>query len=198
MNRTQEIRRAFDYHHCDKGSRHGYESIYASLDPARVRRLLEVGVYQGASVASWIDLFPAAKLFALDTFQRQAPETIPILFHPRVAFYAGDSRAINLHHLLQFDTIIDDGSHAPRDQAATFRNLWPHLSPRGHYFIEDVWCFEELRRPGPWLKARAGDFNDEAYRELLDTITETGAGVVYHDNRSGHQPDSYILEVVKQ
>jgi hypothetical protein len=39
---------------------------------------------------------------------------------------------------IQFDIILDDGSHYYMDQLNTLHNLYPHVKPGGIYIIEDV------------------------------------------------------------
>ncbi len=39
---------------------------------------------------------------------------------------------------VEFDVIIDDGSHRPDHQQITLAALFPHLKPGGLYFVEDL------------------------------------------------------------
>ena len=38
----------------------------------------------------------------------------------------------------KFDIIIDDGGHSNMQIYTSFTHLWPHISPGGYYFIEDL------------------------------------------------------------
>ena len=58
-------------HRTDKVD-HGFLEVYAErFGPirGRVRRVLEVGVFFGASILLWRDFFPRATVYGLDTFE---------------------------------------------------------------------------------------------------------------------------------
>ena len=158
----------FDRHGCDRGSsRHRYDRLYeVAPSPAR---LLEIGIFKGAGIASWLEWFPNADIVGVDTFQRVPPEKIAILNHPRVTWFKGDSRTVELSG--KFDWIIDDGCHDAAVQLATFRHLYPMLAEGGRYFIEDVWP----GKPG--------------YDELRQALN----GAILHDFKQ--KQDSFILEI---
>lgn len=146
------LRACFDRHNCDKGWRHAYERFYEPLlAPLRDRplTLLEIGIYRGASIAAWLDYLPNAEILAVDTFQRVAPEGVPILRHPRVRWWKLDSTR-KAPSGIAADLVIDDGSHLPAAQRATLRRFWPLLREGGRYAIEDA---PNLRLP----EARAHD-----------------------------------------
>lgn len=125
-----------------KYSFHKYTHVYeALLNKKRnsAKSLLEIGVAQGASLRTFRDFFPNAKIFGLDIC------TESILKEPRIEVVIGHSSDINSFLKLKemndnnnFDIIIDDGSHNPTDQLASFEILWPMLSEGGFYIIEDV------------------------------------------------------------
>lgn len=50
------------------------------------------------------------------------------------------------------DLVIDDGSHAVRDQVATLAALWSYVRPGGIYIVEDL-----LVGALPWRVAHASD-----------------------------------------
>lgn len=180
---------------CDKGERHGYHRLYESL-PAPAR-MLEVGVYRGASIQSWLAWFPNAEVWTIDLFDRNPPP--PCLTHPRVVWMKGDSRRARFEED-SFDLIIDDGSHRYRDQSMTLENLWPSLRPGGRYFIEDVWPWDVMsdeERTHWWLKERPDDFNGDAWEDLWATVNGVSGEVVRHDLRVGAKPDSYVIEIRK-
>jgi len=188
------MRELFDRHGCDKGKRHSYERVY---DPAfeAIRqeslRILEIGIFKGASLAAWIDYFPNATIVGIDTFQRVAkPEDVSILTHPRVEWYAHDStKPIDIG---RFDFVIDDGLHTHTAQRKTFENFMPCVD--GAYFIEDVWALDHMtdeEKGHQWLK-RAG-YSEKEYQKLLNVLEPYT--VEFHDLRAGYQPDSFIIEV---
>ena len=98
--------------------------------------------------------------------------------------------------------IIDDGSHKPRDQAATLKNLWPLLAPGGVYVIEDVVPVDVIGEDHlpEWFrrKPQQGHFTMAAFLELACAVSATGAPWQRHDYRhlSG-KPDSVLIVLRK-
>lgn len=126
----------------DKSSlSHGYTLVYESyLAPLRDQaiRLLEIGVWEGASLAMWSRAFPRGLVVGVDLDLSRVKKPIP----PNVALLQGsqDDRAFLQHVALHgpFDVVIDDGSHLPAHQRASFDALWPHVVPGGLYIVEDL------------------------------------------------------------
>jgi len=193
------LRGAFDRHGCDRGTaRHNYQRVYGRL-LASLRELplhiLDVGVLNGAGIAAWLDYFPNALIVGMDTFDRVPLDQVPVMSDPRVSACTGDSRTTFPHGL--FDLIFDDGDHSPGAQLATFQNLWPHLSPGGRYFIEDVWALDQFtpkQLKHHWLKSHK-NFNKNEYMKLLRALKPYQTK--HHDLRAGGAVDSYIIEVRK-
>lgn len=132
-----------------KYSFHKYTHVYESLLNKKrfsATSLLEIGVAQGASLRTFRDFFPCAKIFGLDIY----PESI--LKEPRIDVVIGNSSEEKPFLQLKemnggktFDIIVDDGSHNPADQLRSFELLWPMLSENGLYIIEDVTGEEALK-----------------------------------------------------
>ena len=155
----------FRRHGTDKqASYHAYVHAYSMLlGPWRehVHSLLEVGIgtlnhsfaanmgsrsgyTRAASIMSWREYLPNARIVALD----RDGDAARAVANPeqRIEAYGvdtTDSRAIAALDLIKggtrpFDVIIDDGLHTWSGQQATLLNLWPLVRPGGFYFIEDV------------------------------------------------------------
>lgn len=190
---TKTLADVFRAHGTDKHL-HGYHAFYETLQPPA--RMLEVGVFRGASLRAWREWWPEAFIHGMDTGKRVSPD--PSAFDTRTMFWMGDSRNLWLpiEYRGRFDLIIDDGSHKPRDQAATFRNLYPLLAPGGVYAIEDVVLYD---RPLPaWFQERSLVFNATHLYVLLDAIDQEGGCLETHDYRDqSGKPDSVLLVVRK-
>ena len=103
--------------------------------------MVEIGVFCGGSLGMWQSYFgPKCRIIGLD-----------ILQHCRT--YAGGQVEIMIgdqsdpDFLAQVraaapvvDIVIDDGSHQPEHQIASFEGLFPHLSPGGVYLCEDIYA----------------------------------------------------------
>jgi hypothetical protein len=129
-------------HGTDKSSSHHnylnfYESFMAPLRNAPLT-LLEIGVYQGASLYTWREYFPNAKIIGADI-----NVTCKQFETNNVKVELADQS--NLEHLAQivanygpFDLIVEDGSHLWEHQITTLRTLFPFLRNGGYYVVEDL------------------------------------------------------------
>lgn len=126
----------------DKSSAHHnylvfYERFFAPLRKAPIK-LLEIGVFQGASLKVWEKYFPNGSIVGADInrdVQRFATE--------RTCIEIVDQS--NLQDLVDlgvkhgpFDIIIEDGSHLWEHQITSLRTLLPFLKPGGFYIAEDL------------------------------------------------------------
>ncbi|MBR19559.1 MAG: hypothetical protein CMA64_05385 [Euryarchaeota archaeon] len=189
----------FEKHKCEK-IWHSYSELYeADFEPMRNKpiKILEVGTFRGESINVWLDYFPNAIIYTIDTFERVQPTDLPMLDNPRVHHAKLDSTSseCNEHFKnlgMKFDFIIDDGLHTPEGQRLTFENL---IEFTDTYYIEDVWNLDKVKMTHPWIKSHANDFTQEKWNKLLESIEKYT--VTHHDWRSKKKQDSYILKVVK-
>jgi tetratricopeptide (TPR) repeat protein len=128
-------------HGTDKSSlQHDYLAKYERLfEPWRDASiaLLEIGVFEGASLAMWEQYFGQATVIGVD-------------IQPRCRAYEGGRRRVEIAS--QADTeamaslgakyrptiVIDDGSHRADHILLSFRALFPHVQPGGVYVVEDM------------------------------------------------------------
>lgn len=126
-------------HGTDKATFHRYCDFYEQHLPARVDRLLEIGIMEGASLRMWRDYYPDADLIAgVDNDEHRG--RLKITGVRTVWLDATDPSEVELlvSRLGPFDVIIDDASHMTADQQKTFELLWPAVTPGGVYVIEDL------------------------------------------------------------
>jgi hypothetical protein len=122
-------------------SHHNYLSFYDSfLAPFRDQPItvLEIGVFKGASLNTWREYFPNAKIIGVD-IQLSCKQ----LETDRIKIELADQS--NLEHLAQlaithgpFDLVVEDGSHMWEHQITTLRALFPFMKNGGHYIVEDL------------------------------------------------------------
>ena len=133
-------------HNVDKFLHHGYHLAYGSVVHALRHReppitMLEIGVEFNRSLALWDEFFPGATLVAFDI-----GSWIMEVNSTRLKVLRGDQtdesflgRVVNSVGGANFDLIIDDGSHHPAHQLASFSFLFSEgLREGGTYIIEDT------------------------------------------------------------
>jgi SAM-dependent methyltransferase len=128
-----------------------YEMFFASKrnDPVN---LLEIGLAMGGpelghsadrkvtdapSIKMWHEFFPHAKIYGLDISDFSSFETDWFKFFRADCGNVSELRAV-ADRGIEFDFIIDDGSHASFHQQLTFAELFQCLRPGGLYIIEDL------------------------------------------------------------
>lgn len=138
---------------------HNYTDVYgAYLSPWRDRELtvLEIGLGVpgdswdariahgrneggGGSLRTWYGFLPNARIYGADI------NPAPHLDNDRISTHVmdqGDPEAIAkfLESIgdVEFDVIVDDGSHKPDHQQVSFGCLFPRLKSGGLYIIEDL------------------------------------------------------------
>ena len=126
----------------DKYWVHEYLPIYDQLfadQRHRPLKILEIGVYRGASLALWRDAFPKATIFGLDKDRSIWKELTP----PDCRVFVGKQQNVKFLKGVAkrgpFDIIIDDCGHIPENQRVTFEALWPHVAKGGWYVVEDTY-----------------------------------------------------------
>jgi hypothetical protein len=138
------------------GAGHAYTLVYDMLfRPLRDRpiNLLEIGLAAGGpevdggsadrsvagvpSIRMWREYFPQARIYGLDISDFRKFETNWFKF-----FRADCGNAAELKRVadsgVEFDIIVDDGSHASYHQQLALLMLFPTLKSGGIYAIEDL------------------------------------------------------------
>jgi hypothetical protein len=110
-----------------------YHHIADQLGPSA--RVCEVGVFNGGSLATWLDLFPQGTVAGVDSdpnarWPEGAKKILADQDEPGLPAKLDQWEA-------EWDLIVDDASHDGTLTAATFDLLWPLVSPGGYYVIED-------------------------------------------------------------
>jgi len=124
-----------------QGSCHTFSDIYDEYlinQRSTTTSMLEIGVNDGSSLKMWYEYFPNAAIYGLDIDDKSQYN------NDRVS--CGILDQSSKEHLeyfannigLEFDFIIDDGSHHMQDQQLTFGYFFPLLKSGGIYVIEDL------------------------------------------------------------
>lgn len=193
----------------DKGSKHHHYHLIYGKDFKNLRgqkiSILEVGIWKGASHEAWLEYFPNAMVYGIDTFQRIDPNSVPILDHSRMNWMVADSMNAGLPQKIrkewgqdiQFDIIIDDGKHTPAANTKTFRNLFQFLKPDGSYYVEDAWPLDIMgtdELSHPWIKKNPMDYNMLQMTKFIQEIEQHDVERFDLRDKSG-LPDSYIFRI---
>jgi hypothetical protein len=104
-------------------------------------RVVEIGVYRGASLRTLREWLPAAVLFGIDidvACRELASEVERCSVHIFDQASASDLRQFIDVTGGAFDFIIDDGGHNMNEQRTSFATLFPSLAAGGFYAIEDI------------------------------------------------------------
>jgi predicted O-methyltransferase YrrM len=137
-----DLTRLADKYGTDKGSSwHKYTEVYAYFfAPMRndARKILEIGVENGASLKMFRDYFPKATIYGIDI------EDSSRLNSARIRTFVANQEDVNqLRKFIEacgsdFDLILDDGGHSMPQQQVSLGFLFPHVKPGGYYIVEDV------------------------------------------------------------
>jgi hypothetical protein len=122
-------------------SMHNFVELYDRyLTPLQdsVHRILEIGIFNGASHKMWKCFFDSTEVYGIDI--RPKPWVEQLGIHTYIANQANredlqgfvDSSGGN------FDVIIDDGGHYMSHQQVSVGFLFEQLAPGGLFIIEDV------------------------------------------------------------
>lgn len=144
MDTLNDLDKLAQKYGADKWGKHHYTPVYYDLFKDRrneVKKILEIGVAEGASLFMWRDFFPNARINGADNdFKR----VIALANKEPIRVYPCDqSNYKDLDDLLKetgtdIDLFVDDGSHIPSHQARTCLHVFPQLKKGAIYIIEDI------------------------------------------------------------
>ena len=153
-----------------------YERLLAPYRDRPVR-LLEIGVQNGGMLEIWAKYFPQAKvLIGCDI----DPACAKLEFDdPRISVIIGDvnndqTQAQISAASIEFDIIVDDGSHRSGDIIRSFGLLLPKLALGGSYVIEDLHCsYWDVYEGGLYYPFSSIAF----FKSLADTLNHNHWGL---------------------
>jgi len=120
--------------------------------------LVELGVYQGASMKLWGTRFTNrdTRIIGIDIDLSQVPKVknpwpgkmwdLPENVELWQADQADPDMIAQAHEV---DVLIDDASHFSSKTIASFHVWWPVIKPGGMYVVEDTHCSYDVHHYGP-------------------------------------------------
>ena len=116
-----------------------YDTLFDSYKDQEDIRVLEIGVYKGASLLALRQYFhPSATVIGMDI------DPSCSTYDNTVIGDATDPETLQkvIDQYGPFDIVIDDGSHVNRDVIKSFQYLFPRgLKEDGLYIVEDLVCW---------------------------------------------------------
>ena len=137
-----ELTKLADKQGADKGSGgHFYTEIYENFFfplKYKARKILEIGVGEGASLRMFQAYFPNAMIYGIDILDTSHLDSRSIK-----TFIADQAERTQLLDFIgthgdNFDIILDDGEHSMQQQQVSFGVFFKYLKPGGIYVIEDA------------------------------------------------------------
>ena len=116
-----------------------YTNVFSPLVEEPVK-LLEIGVYHGASVKMWEEYFINGQITGIDIDPKFPANSMPCV----ITADAYSTSGLKHFNDSSFDIIIDDGSHILDDQLYVVRNYMRKLKPGGMLIIEDIQKIEHI------------------------------------------------------
>jgi SAM-dependent methyltransferase len=129
-------------HSASKGNRNYqvYETFISALRQRKAGAVLELGVFEGASLKILGTYFPNAKIVGVDIIDR----SIDLSGFSNIKVFVGDQSdedfigsLLGSNGIDELDLVIDDASHVGWFSRESFRFLFPKLRSGGIYIIED-------------------------------------------------------------
>lgn len=190
----------------DKATTHKYTKRYEEFfGPLRDKKikLLEIGIFKGASLQMWHEYFPEGSIFGIDNCGIEGfnitPESIKSLENNRLKTFIGDQS--NRDHLIKFikkygdnfDIIIDDGLHFQKHQQISLGLLFPYVKLGGFYIIEDL-CLPNRTKEGWGLKDFI-NFSDNTTKIINDFKDTEKIVSPYMTEEETAYLNSHILDI---
>lgn len=176
----------------DKGTQfsfaHGFSKVYDKhFSPIRDEKLniLEIGVHDGCSLKMWEEFFPNATILGLDIEDKSEFNTSRVSCAILDQSEQEDLDMFAQSCELEYDIIIDDGSHHMEDQQITFGAMFPLLKSGGMYVIEDL--HTSITLPGTMI-----------YERPVDIHKDKGNTTLHFLQNLMHKNSRYLTEETNQ
>ena len=174
-----------------------YSKIFDKIKNNKIN-MLEIGIFQGRSIAMWCDYFKNGNIYGVDINLNEYHSFKNELSTKYCAFqdnnvknvYEFDTANVSdnkIKELPMFDIILDDGSHDNNSQYKTFVKLWKKLNKSGIYIIEDS-SQDTIERK-------------EGSENLLNIITKNNKDILKSDifkaKKRENKGDKFLIAIFK-
>jgi demethylmacrocin O-methyltransferase len=124
----------------DKATGHGYTEFYHDyLAKFENPTLLEIGIYDGASLKMWEEFYNyKCNIVGVDIIDKTEFSNQNTKIIVADQSYPDDLAAKCKNVYSEYDIIIDDGSHIVGHQISALATLFPILKSGGVYILEDL------------------------------------------------------------
>ena len=145
----------------------GYAEFFARYPEFKPRRIIELGIWDGGSLALWFETLRPEKIVGIDLRRKQDSAYFQAYvstnnLKERLRTYWGVNQkdAAKLRTIItdefdgELDMVIDDASHLYGPTKKSFEIIFPSLRKGGMYIIEDwAWEFwpEYQKRNHQWI-----------------------------------------------
>lgn len=153
----------------DKATDHSYTGMYESLFTPLFDKpvdILEIGIYQGGSLALWSQAFQKATITGIDISDQIREGARKYFEDVRLIFT--DAYAPR-QTTLEFDIIIDDGPHTFQSFVSCIDLYVPKLKQGGMLIIEDIKSIEQAQHLSEYSK-NAEIVDHRHYKGRFDDI----------------------------
>jgi len=137
-----------------------YRQVLEKEPTSPVRRMFEIGLWDGGSAAFWALTLVPDVLIGIDVSQRgDSPYFTRVLAERGLTDRIITQWGVNqqdtarlkelavVHAGGELDLVVDDGSHLLGPTKASFEALFPFVCPGGWYVVED-WAWEHMPKVG--------------------------------------------------
>ena len=192
-----ELDRIGKSHGTDKSSDfHDYLIKYEKYIPFKRDdkiKMLEIGVFAGASLRTWEEYFYNSEIVGIDIMPGcKASESGRVFVE-----IGSQTDEIFLNDVFEkhgpFDLILDDGSHINSDVIFSFEKLWNTLKSGGLYIIEDA---STSYWEGYGGQYKSPNSTIEYFKNLIDNVNFMGVQSSFHIPHA--RKDEFLIEPYKQ
>jgi cephalosporin hydroxylase len=147
-----------------------YDLLFSHiLETGKPITILEIGVQNGGSLEIWKKYFPEnSRIHGIDINEKCRE----LKFSDNISFHLGsaaDSDFMNQTFKdIEFDIILDDGSHICREVIKTFVNMFPKLKTGGIYVVEDIHTSYYRKSYGGGF--RKNNTSIEFFKKLIEAL----------------------------
>jgi cephalosporin hydroxylase len=151
-----------------------YDRIFSNiLEKGKPIKMLEIGVQNGGSLEIWKKYLPQnSEIHGVDINKK----CTQLKFSEGISFHLGSAADKNFMEKtfsdIQFDLILDDGSHVCKEVIQTFEHLFPKIKNGGCYVIEDM-CTSY------WKEYGGGLYNEKSSIEYFKKLIDSGLNKDY-------------------